>query len=254
MNKKDLTDKERDVIIDKLRLDEHYYGDYGKKFLSNSDISKLINNPHEFHSPTTPNINLLMGGAFHTMILEPEKMVNYKVVKASNRATKVYKAAEKVAGEMLLLESDIEKLRWMKGIIDNNDHIQSIMKGDNVEYEVPGFGEVYGELWKGKADIINHDEKLVVDLKTTSDISKFGLSAIRYNYNSQAYIYRELFGYDVVFIALDKKTGVPGFYDCSDNFYRDGRDKVIQAVHSFRLYHKDQNPFDWKNYLITDTL
>ena len=29
-------------IIDKLRDDEHYYGDFGKQYLSNSDISTLL--------------------------------------------------------------------------------------------------------------------------------------------------------------------------------------------------------------------
>ena len=29
-------------ILDKLELDEHYYGKFGRQFLSNSDISTLI--------------------------------------------------------------------------------------------------------------------------------------------------------------------------------------------------------------------
>ena len=37
MNKED--------VIKKLRNDEHYYGDFGKKYLSNSDISALLTNP-----------------------------------------------------------------------------------------------------------------------------------------------------------------------------------------------------------------
>jgi len=31
--------------LEKLKIDEHYYGEFGKQFLSNSDISKLLNNP-----------------------------------------------------------------------------------------------------------------------------------------------------------------------------------------------------------------
>ena len=31
----------KDNVIEKLRDDEHYYGDFGKKYLSNSDISAL---------------------------------------------------------------------------------------------------------------------------------------------------------------------------------------------------------------------
>ena len=39
-------------IYDKLRDDEHYYGDFGKQFLSNSDISTLLKNPKELHKPS----------------------------------------------------------------------------------------------------------------------------------------------------------------------------------------------------------
>ena len=34
-------------IIDRLRNDEDYYGDYGNQFLSNSHISKLLKNPYD---------------------------------------------------------------------------------------------------------------------------------------------------------------------------------------------------------------
>ena len=60
--------------------------------------------------------------------------------------------------------------------------------------------EIEGEMWKGKADSVNHNEKLVIDLKTTADITKFKWSASKYNYDSQAYIYSELFGYEMIFI------------------------------------------------------
>jgi len=32
-------------VIEKLKVDEHYYGDFGKQYLSNSDISALLHNP-----------------------------------------------------------------------------------------------------------------------------------------------------------------------------------------------------------------
>ena len=254
MNINDLTEDDRKVILDKLDQDEHYYGDYGKKFLSNSDIGKLIDNPKNFHKPTEPNIHLLMGGAFHTMVLEPHKMGKYKTVDTSSRQTNVYKTAAEKAGEMLLLNSDMDKLKRMQETINKNELIQSVLTGEGVEYEVPNFGIVCGELWKGKADAVNHNEKLIVDVKTTSDITKFHISAKRYNYDSQAFIYKELFGYDLVFVVIDKNSNQLGFYDCSENFYKTGREKAIQAVTSYRLYFKDQTEFDWDNYLIHETL
>ena len=247
------TEEESKKILKMLDQDEHYYGDFGKKFLSNSDIYSLINDPQRFKAPSEPNIHLLMGGAFHTMVLEPHKFEdNYRVIDASSRQTTKYK--KEAGDEMVLLTSDMELLLNMKNKLDKNELIQSVLRGENVEYEVPAFGEVCGELWKGKADVVNHDEKLVIDVKTTSDLPKFHLSARRYNYNSQAFIYKEFFGYDFVFVVIDKKTLNLGFYDCSDNFYKAGREKVIEAVHAYRMFFKDQEEFDWNNYLINQTL
>lgn len=239
-------------ILEMLRSDEHYYGEFGNNFLSNSSIKSLIHNPKDFRKPGEPNINYLLGSAFHTMVLEPERIGEYKFIDAASRRTKEYKAAAN--GEMLLLESDRKKLEWWKDCLDGNDLVQSVLKGSDVEREVPAIGEIYGEMWKGKADILNHGEKLIVDLKTTADISKFHLNSKKYNYDSQAYIYKTLFGYDFAFLAVDKNTGQIGFFDCSDNFYAGGKEKVIQAVHAYRMYFKDGESFDWDNFLITETL
>jgi len=38
-------------VIKKLQDDKHYYGKFGQKYLSNSDIDALINNPYNFHQP-----------------------------------------------------------------------------------------------------------------------------------------------------------------------------------------------------------
>ena len=187
------------------------------------------------------------------MVLEPHKF-DYETVDASSRLTKKYKEAADEAGKMLLLDSDLVQLKEMQKAIDGNEYITQVLRGANVEYEVPSIGEVEGEMWKGKADALNHDEKLIVDVKTTSDLTKFHLSAKRYNYDSQAYIYKQLFGYDMVFVVIDKKTMNLGFYDCSQNFYRTGKEKVERAVHAYRLFYKDQVDFDWSNYLKTETL
>ena len=32
---------------------------------------------------------------------------------------------------------------------------------------------IEGKMWKGKADIVNHNEGLVIDLKTTGDINNY---------------------------------------------------------------------------------
>ena len=41
-------------ILKKLEIDEHYYGPFGQKYLSNSDISTLLKNPLALHTPSIP--------------------------------------------------------------------------------------------------------------------------------------------------------------------------------------------------------
>jgi hypothetical protein len=135
----------------------------------------------------------------------------------------------------------------------SNKFCEGLIRGKNVEYEVPGIAEIYGKLWKGKADIINHDEKLVIDLKTTADISKFRYSATKYNYNSQAYIYQKLFGYEMIFMVIDKTTKQIGVYDCSEKFLSLGEEKVQKAVESWNLFYNNPE-FKPENYFINQTL
>ena len=235
----------------KLREDEHYYGKFGKQFLSNSDISKLLTNPLSLGEAQKQIPAFLVGGYFHTAILEPEKLKKYRIVEASTRNTKAYK--EISGGEMCLLQSEVDKLEVMIDTMMSNEVCKSLIQGDNVEYEVPGIAEIKGKLWKGKADIVNHDEKLIIDLKTTADITKFRYSAQKYNYNSQAYIYRELFGYEMIFIVIDKTTHQIGIYDCSPEFYSKGEDKVEKAVEAYKLFYENPD-FKPENYFINQTL
>jgi hypothetical protein len=258
-----MNSKQKKQILQKLKEDEHYYGTYGKQYLSNSDISTLLNNPLQLGKPSKPNPNFLMGGYFHTAILEPEKLKSFKIVESTSRNTKDYK--EISGGEMCLLQSEADNINLMTDKLMANDICKDLVLGseeykilvngsfDEVEYEVPEIKEIEGVMWKGKADIINHEEKLVIDLKTTGDIDRFQWSAKKFNYDSQAYIYRELFGYEMLFIAIDKKTHQIGMFDCSPKFYESGKEKVIKAIEVYDLFYKTDD-FDPAQYFINKTL
>ena len=238
-------------IIAKLKDDTHYYGDFGRQYLSNSDISILLSNPLAFGQPSKPSAAFLVGGYFHTAILEPNKLKKYQVIPSSTRNTKLYK--EMSGGELCLLQHEVDMIEAMKDKMISNDICNGLINSTNTEYEVPGVSELFKYVWKGKADIINHDDKLVVDIKTTADINKFKSSAYRYNYDSQAYIYRRLFGYDMLFIVIDKNTHQLGIFDCSDEFYRSGEDKVLRAEEAYELFYKTKD-FNPKQYFISKTL
>tara|TARA_R100001244_G_C5146906_1_gene128941 strand:+ start:38 stop:769 length:732 start_codon:yes stop_codon:yes gene_type:complete len=238
-------------VLKKLRDDEQYYGDFGKKYLSNSDIGTLLTNPLALGTPLRPSPAFLVGGYFHTAILEPGKLKKYKVIKAATRNTKAYK--EISGGELCLLESEVDRIEIMTDKIMTNDICKGLIKGSNVIYEEPGITELEGEMWKGKADIINNEEKLIIDLKTCADIQKFRWSANKYNYDSQAYIYSKLFGYEMLFIVIDKTTFQIGIFDCSPEFYNRGADKVKRAVDQYKLFFKSEG-FDPQQFFINQTL
>ena len=238
-------------VLKALEDDTNYYGDFGKKYLSNSDISTLLTNPLALGKGLAPRPAFLVGGYFHTAILEPEKLKKFKIVEATTRNTKAYK--EISGGEICLLQHEVDQIELMTEKMLSNKVCRDLIRLGEVEYEQPGITELEGHMWKGKADIVNHDEKLIIDLKTTADITKFKYSASKYNYDSQAYIYSKLFGYEMLFIVIDKNTHQIGIFDCSPEFYARGKDKVERAVQAYELFYKSED-FDPKQYFLTKTL
>ena len=242
-------------ILKKLKNDKEYYGEFGNQFLSNSHVGRLLKDPLNVFKPSKPSPAFLIGGYFHTCILEPDKLEKYKIVKSTTRNTKAYK--DVAGGELCLLEHEVDMIELMKDKVMANDICRDLILGSDfertVDYEVPMITELFGNKWKGKADIVNHEEKLIIDLKTTADIEKFQWSANKYNYDSQAYIYSKLFGYEFLFIAIDKSTHQIGMFDCSPQFYERGEEKVRKASEAYDLFYKTKD-FDPKQYFISKTL
>ena len=238
-------------ILERLKSDEDYYGEFGKQFLSNSDIRSLLNNPLDFKKPSPPNPAFMVGGYFHTCILEPNKLDKYKIVKSSTRNTKAYKD---IAGEdICLLQHEVDQIELMREKVLENDLFKNMILDGAVEYEKPGLVELEGMQWKGKADIVNHSQQIIVDLKTTSNINAFASSAYKFNYDSQAYIYSQMFGFELVFVVIDKKTHQLGLFDCSEKFLQSGQNKVALATQAYNEFFVNGDG-DFSQYYISKTL
>jgi hypothetical protein len=85
-------------IIEKLRDDANYYGEFGSQYISNSDIGTLLKNPRMFKVREEPTVPMIQGSYLHTAMLEPEKLVNFEVVEASTRLIIFDPVVEKRAG------------------------------------------------------------------------------------------------------------------------------------------------------------
>ena len=236
-----------------LREDKHYYGDVGRKYLSNSDIGTLLNNPKEFGVSRPDNKNFVEGRYFHQSILEREKAVDFPCIDVASRNTKAYKEMiEETGEEVILLHKEKDVIDGLLRAVMGNLEIYSMLYDPQNSFEVPSIGEVCGNMFKGKADIVCPD--MLIDLKTTSNLADFKWSARKYNYDSQAYIYQELFGKPLIFIAIDKTSAMIGIYRLSDEFIKGGKAKVESALEVYDRFYGESATEDVKTYIHEEEL
>jgi hypothetical protein len=240
-------------VIDELRNDDEYYNGKGKYYLSNSDIYALLTNPKRFRARSEDSKHFHEGRLFHQLILEPEKAVIVPQVDVSTRNTKEYKTfCSDNNLEFAMLTKEYDEIVRLSGVMKSNFQFYNDIYRDGNLYEEPIIGEIKGLQWKAKADIVTADS--IIDLKTTSDINKFRWSAKSYNYDSQCYIYQQLFGKPLYFYVIDKESEQLGLFRPSEEFVRGGEAKVERAMEVYYRYFGANPTDDIDNYFINETL
>jgi hypothetical protein len=236
-------------IIEQLKDDSNYYGKVGQQYLSNSDIYSLLKNPRNFRKKEK-SLALIEGGYFHTAMLEPHKLKEYSVMDVSSRATKGFKEYIKdndLHPYDVLLTKEVEKINtWVDAMKSNFVMYTDIYAEGNV-YEKPAITNMFGVDWKGKADIITQTR--VIDIKTTGNVDKFKWSANDYNYDSQAYVYEQLFGKPVEFYIIDKTTLKLKIAKPSPETILRGRDKVLKAIEVYNKFFAEDSAEDITQYI-----
>lgn len=163
---------------------------------------------------------MIIGSAFHTAVLEPEKIpVEYVVYGDINRRTNAGKAAwetiQKEAGERTLIhENDYITVCRMADAVRANRMADYLTHGE-IEKSYYVTDQLTGIPYKVRPDcfkIIN-GRGLIVDLKSTTDSStdSFRREAIKLGYDFQAAMYQSAVQQergiecDFVFIAVEKE-------------------------------------------------
>lgn len=239
--------------LERLLDDSQYYGDFGRQFLSNSDVGDLLKDPRGFRHPREDNKSFAEGRYFHQSLLEPEKAANFPFVDASSRNTLVYKDAIALAEvPVMLLKKEKEELDRIVSIMRGNLWFYEQMYQNENRFEVPGITKIQGAWWKGKADIVSKD--YIIDLKTTRSIEDFPFKAKAYNYDSQAYIYQTLFDKPFVFFAIEKGSGKMGVFYASEDFVMSGKRKVERAMEVYEKFFGENATYDIDQFFVKETL
>ncbi|MGI9556283.1 MAG: PD-(D/E)XK nuclease-like domain-containing protein [Cyanophyceae cyanobacterium] len=256
-------------IIDKLRIDEHYYGEFGRQWLSNSDIQNLQPSSFKQFGKVEPdNENFIKGRYFHQLILEPKKAKDFPIFSdTKTRGVKydTFIQENNITGavlehEALLMEQLRDEILNVKGLEGAKKQVADLITHKDAEYEVPVVGEIFGHPFKAKADIIS--QGIIIDLKTTTaktieDFVRLGKQ--NYYYHTQSFIYQTLFNKPMTFIAIDKARKEYGntgefyheIYVCptSEETVLQGKQKVEQAVQIYENYHGKDKKEDIRNVI-----
>ena len=190
-------------------MDENYYGEFGKQWLSNSDIKNLSSNTFKQFGKVEPdNENFVKGRYFHQLILEPKKAKDFPIWSATETRGKAYKEFLEEKGlTFVLKESEALVIENMaKEIVSRHEQLTELITDKEALREEPFIGSIFGHDFKCKCDLIS--QGIVVDLKTTSakSIEEFiWLGKNKYYYDTQAFIYQSLTGKSMTFFALDKQ-------------------------------------------------
>lgn len=247
---------DREELIDNMHSDEFYYNYLGSRVMSSSNVSLLKDGVKSYHyvmkygQKETPALR--EGHLFHTMVLEPEKLNNYVFLNVESKNTKAYKEACAYHSDVYTAKEKRDAERLVDALMRNQKAMDYLR---DAQFEVPMIGEIENTAFRGKADIIQNNGR-IVDLKTTLGVNKFDVSADKFGYHRQCYIYCELFGIshkDFWFIVIDKKNLDIGIFDCSEEFYEIGKQSTHDLIDMY--WQTIGNPdFEIDDYVLRGTL
>ena len=244
---------QREDMLKRMYDDEFYYGYLGSNALSSSSAKKLIQSPKAYLKSLKINSDaqpLRDGRLVHLSVLEPHKVKDLTIIDGS-KATKAFKQAVLELGSAnVYTRSEFNNANYIAESVLKCNEVTNLLKG--AEFEVPEIAMIDGLPFRGKADVLNGN--VVIDLKTTGDITRFKWSAKNFSYDLQAALYMKMFNADAfIFVVVDKDTKDIMICDCSDEFIRTGLRKLDTAIEQYKYFFQDEVP-NLNNYITHETL
>ena len=246
-------------LLKRMDDDTFYYGELNKLALSSSSLKLLLSSPKTYKFSmqygSGDSSALRMGALFHWAILEPSKFSEQKFIEVQSRNTKKFREAVAEFGTVYTAKERSETERLVDAFYRNEYAKELITKA---EFEVPAIDNIsagdFTMPFRGKADVLAADR--VVDLKTSaSSVKDFSYTAQKYSYDVQCYLYCNLLKRDFksfYFLVLDKKSLDIGIFNCSEEFYYRGEEKVQKALDLYNKFFIEGADLD--NYCLTGEL
>lgn len=194
--------------------------------ISKSSLAKMSICPEYFkwceENPQEPTDDLILGTAFHKLVLEPDEFDNeFAVVPLLDRRTKAGKIAfeefmQEAGDRTVITQEQFEQITAMTNNVVLNKYAQALLKGEH-EQSMYGVDELTKERIKTRPDSfrIIADRLIITDLKSCRSAltEDFIRDCVKYSYDLQAYMYCynasqtlniPVENIDFVFIAVSK--------------------------------------------------
>jgi hypothetical protein len=197
---------------------------------------------------------MILGSAFHAMLLEPEKnlVVNSEL---SRRGSKAWKEQEELLqdDQILLPEGEFRQCQEMRQGCLQNKMARNLLANEDLLAEYSFIAECpeTGLELKCRPDGLLKEAGIVIDLKSCLDASYRGFDkAVRnYRYDLQECFYRyvlKLCGYpttNFIFIATEKNSYATACYEMSDKYNKYAEDEMFKTLRKIKVA-QDTNTFD----------
>jgi len=242
-------------LLKRMEDDTFYYGELNTLALSSSSLKQLLSSPKTYKFSleygSGESQALRDGWLFHTAILEPEVFAAQTFIDVQSKNTKKFRDAKAENPRVFTAKERSDADRLVDAFY-RNEHAKELIT--KAEFEIPAIDNVLGFPFRGKADVLATNR--IVDLKTTSSsVKDFSYSAQKYSYDVQCYLYCNLFKKDFksfYFLVLDKKSLDIGIFNCSEEFYYRGEEKVEKALDLYNKFFIEGADLD--NYCLTGEL
>ena len=241
--------------------------------VSKSDMSKILDCPRRYIQPgiEEEKDNLIIGAAFHTAVLEPDKFDREYVTlpddcrPGSGRGQRdrleafVFESQQK--GQTILKPEWVDQIRIMRDAVHMHPTVrrEGLLEGGEAEISGFYFDTDFGIHTKIRPDYLKQDRPIIVDLKSAADPTprKFGNVAYDKDYDLQtghySYTAMKLTGImheGFYFIAVEKpklKGQYVGVlvYRATPEFINNGLLKRSRALTAYAECRKDNS---WPGY------
>lgn len=233
--------------------------------ISKSSLFRIQKSPEWFKycqdNPQEPTADMILGSAFHTLVLEPHKFESeFAILPQCDRRCKDGKALyfefmSRSNGKNIISEEDYQTICGMRDKLLQYKLATALLKGQ-IEQSYYWQDDLTGELCRCRPDVIPNLEKpIIVDLKScrNADTETFLRDSVKLGYDLQAAMYRE--GIDkitgkqhsFVFIAVEKTPPYAvNILKADDLFLKRGHEMFRELL---GIYHTCKQTNNWYGYM-----